>query len=48
MTIGHETWHVEVMKLARVWAMDNAKVNFQGIGLGSLDFFQNLARWREL
>jgi hypothetical protein len=32
------------MKLARVWAMDNIKLDLQGIGLQNLDFVQNMYR----
>jgi len=48
MGIGHEVWHVEGMKLARAWNMNNIKVDLQGIGLRSLDFVQNMDRWREI
>jgi len=34
--VGHEFWHVKRMKLERVWAMDNTKVDLKGIGLRSL------------
>jgi len=39
---------VEGMKLARVLAMDNIKVDLQGIGCRSLDFVYNMDRWREI
>jgi hypothetical protein len=42
MENGHEIWHVEGMKLARVWAMDNIKVGLQGIVLRNPDFVQNM------
>jgi len=42
MGIGYGIWQVEGMKLGRVWAMDNIKVDRQGIGLRSLDFVQNV------
>jgi hypothetical protein len=29
---GHEIWHVEGLKLDRVWDMDNIKVDLKGIG----------------
>jgi hypothetical protein len=48
MRIGHENWHVEGMKRARVWAMDNIKVDLQSLGMRSLDCVQNFARWREI
>ena len=42
MGIGYEIWYVEGMKFARVWGMDNIKVDLQGIGLRSLDFVQKI------
>ena len=39
---------MEGMKLARVLAMDNIKVDLKGIGLRSLEFVQNMDRWRKL
>jgi hypothetical protein len=43
MGIGHENWEVEGMKLARVWVMDNIKLDLQGIAMCSLDCVQNVA-----
>jgi len=48
MGIGHEIWLVDGMKCARVWAMDNIKVDLKGIELRSLDFVQNVNKWREI
>jgi hypothetical protein len=48
MGIGLEIWHVEGMKRVRFSAMDSIKVDFQGIGMRSLDYVQNMERWREL
>ena len=45
MGIGHEVWHVEGMKFARVLDMDNIKMDLQGIGLRILEFVQNMDRW---
>jgi hypothetical protein len=48
MGIGHEIWQVEGMKRARVWAMGNIKVKFQGIGFRIPNFVQNMYMGREI
>jgi hypothetical protein len=37
MGIGYEIWHMECMKLERVWNMDNNILVLKRIGLRSLD-----------
>jgi hypothetical protein len=47
MGIGHEFWHVEGMKRASFWAMDNIKAYLKGIGLRIIIFVHNKEMWRE-
>jgi len=45
MGIGYESWQVEGIKRACVWAMDNIKVDLQKIWKRSHDFTQDRYKW---
>jgi hypothetical protein len=47
MGIGHEIWQVEGTQRAKVWAVDNIKVDLHVLGWQSQDFAQDRERWRE-
>jgi len=47
MGTGHEIWQVKGTQRARVWAVDNIKVDLQGLEWQSQDFAQDRERWRD-